>query len=79
MMTWVVPVEAIRASGTVAGARLMARLVEEGAVFQPSATVQLQPSGYVATVQYSSSKGAARWFAVTVPLAWAPVENKAAA
>lgn len=78
MRAWVVPVEAIRASATLAGAQVLARLAGEGAVLNRDATVQLVAErGYVATITYAPQPKAPRQFAATIPLEWAPRENAA--
>lgn len=78
MKAWVVPVEAIRASATLAGAQVLARLAGEGAVLNRDATVQLiADQGYVATVTYAPQPKAPRQFAATIPLEWSPRENAA--
>jgi hypothetical protein len=79
MKAWVVPIEAVRASATLMGARVLARLAGEGATLHPNATVQLLPTqGYMATVTYVAQPRAERQFAATIPLEWAPRENQAA-
>lgn len=79
MKAWSVPVECIRASTTVASQALVVRLVGEGALFEPDATVELAPSGFIATVRYKLSPHASRQHAVTLCLDWAPAESRAVA
>lgn len=77
MKAWVVPVEAVRASATLTGARMLARMAGDGFILIPDATVELAPSGYIATVSYVAEPRGVRRFAATVPLVWAPRENVA--
>lgn len=79
MKSWVVPVEGVRADVTEASRRLMVRLVGEGALFEPEATVELAPSGFIATVRYKLAPNASRQHAVTLCLDWAPAESRAVA
>jgi hypothetical protein len=78
MKAWVIPIEAVRATATIAGALVLARLVGEGAHLHPDATVQLHADlGFVATVTYLVQPKAPRQYAATIPLEWAPRENRA--
>lgn len=77
MKLWAVPIEAIRHGATLEGSLTLANLAALSARLQPTATVELGPRGWVASLVYVRPGVPARQECAHVELAWHPVENGA--
>lgn len=75
--THTVPIEAVRYSVTVDGARTLAQLAAAQAEFQPDAIAELGDHGWVATLVYSVPGFSRRVRHAHVMLGWTPQESAA--
>lgn len=73
---WVVPMEAIRASVTLAAANDIAALVSRGVLFLPHVRVELGPRGFLALLAYQDPASLGVTQTAVLPLVWSPSENR---
>lgn len=73
---WSVPIEAVRGNADFAGVQTLLELAAQYARYQSTATVELGPDGFVATLIYRLPGHPDRIHHAHLGLVWAPTENR---
>lgn len=76
---WVVPMEAVRASLTIAAAETIADLVKRGVMFAAHVRVELGPVGFLAVLNYQEPAALGITRRAVLRLNWSPLENRVSA